>query len=100
MTAREAGVAKVACSVAQDGRGLSVTAAVQMPALGGEEFTVIELPGAAVWVSEAETTRSGNSLRATADIVPARGTALTLDRSRMRITVLGDRGAVDIQGCD
>jgi hypothetical protein len=61
---------------------------------------VIELPGAAVWVSEAETTRSGKTLRATADIVPARGTALTLDPSRMRITVLGDRGAVDIQGCD
>lgn len=100
MTAQEAGVTAVECSVTPNSRGLALTAAVQMPAMGGDEFTVIELPNATVWVSEAKTQRSGNMLSATADIVAARGTALTLDRSRLRITVLGARGAVDIVGCN
>jgi len=100
MTAREAGVTRVTCSVVSGARGLSVTASIDMPSLGGDEFAVIELPGAPVWVSEAVTTRSATTINATADMVPPRGTALTLDRSRLRITVLGERGAVDIQGCD
>jgi len=99
MTAREAGVSGMTCTVAPARRGLSVTAAFDMPSLGGAEFAVIELPGAPVWVSEAETLRNGDSLSATADIVPAHGTTLALDRSRLRITVLGQRGAVDIRGC-
>jgi len=100
MTAREAGVSHVTCTVSPAAQGLSVTATLDMPTMGGAEFVVMELPGAPVWVSEAETSRSGGTLIATSDIVPGRGTALTLDRSRLRFTVLGTRGAVDIQGCD
>ncbi|WP_108485188.1 protein-disulfide reductase DsbD domain-containing protein [Oceaniglobus ichthyenteri] len=100
MTRRTAGVGQVTCAIAPARRGVAITATLQMPALGGDEFGVIELPGAPVWVSQAETTRQGNTLTVRADIVPDRGTSLALDRSRLRLTVLGQRGAVDIRGCD
>lgn len=99
MTRSEAGVRAVECAVAPAARGLNVTATVTMPDLGGQEFAVIELPGAPAWVSEARVRRTGATLTASVDIVPERGNALALNRSDLRITVLGRTGAVDIRGC-
>ena len=99
MTARAARVAQVTCAVAPATNGLQITATIDMPALGGTEFSVIEMPGTSIWVSEAATSRQGGTLTAQADLVPTGGAAMVVDRSRLRITVLGKRGAVDIQGC-
>ncbi|WP_226782974.1 protein-disulfide reductase DsbD domain-containing protein [Oceaniglobus trochenteri] len=99
MTAREAGASPVRCDVAAQSDGLRLTAQVDLPPLGGDEFVVVELPGAPVWISQATTRRAGATLEASVDILPDGGAPLALDRSRLRFTLLGQRGAVDIHGC-
>lgn len=100
MTEREARVASVTCAVAPTPDGLRLDADIAMPPMGGAEFAVVEVADSAVWVSHATTARQGDRLHASVELAAASGTALTLDRSRLRITVLGQRGAVDIHGCD
>lgn len=99
-TEAEAGVRNVTCDIAPAQQGLRLTARIDMPKSGGHEETVIEAGNAAIWTSEPETTRQGSTLVTSADLVRLDGGAIALDRSKLRITVLGKKYAVDIQGCD
>lgn len=96
---RDAGVSSARCSVIPIADGLRVSATVEMPQLAKTEATVLELMGQQVWISEAETERSGTRLVATAEMVPPDGQPFALDRSTVRITVIGGGRAVDIRGC-
>ncbi|TCM83483.1 protein-disulfide reductase DsbD domain-containing protein [Rhodovulum steppense] len=99
LTAREAKVGAVRCMVEPIRDGLRLTAEIEVGALGAGETVVFELPDPSIWVSEAEMARQGGRLVAQADLVPASGTPFALDRSELRITLLGERRAVDIRGC-
>ncbi len=98
-TQAEANVGAVTCVINPIDDGLSVTAAINLPSIGTDEFVVIEAGDANVWVSEADIARTGNNLNATVDMVHSSGNAFALDRSKVRITVLSDGQAIDIQGC-
>ena len=98
-SAREAGVSKATCALSMKDDLLELTATLTMPHAGGQELTVIEAGQPDIWVSEADTTRSGNTLRAKVDVAAADGGLVALNRSQIRITVLGDRHAVDVVGC-
>jgi hypothetical protein len=67
--------------------------------MGAQESVVIEAGRPDIWVSEPETRRADGVLIARAEMVQVEGRALALDRSDIRITVLGRGRAVDIQGC-
>ena len=99
LTEAEAGVGRVACAVAPSDEGLRVTAAIEMPPAGGAEVAVIETGDPGIWVSEAETRREGGILTASVEMIHGRGGAVALDRSALRITVLGSDRAVEIDGC-
>ena len=99
LTAAEASVGGVTCTINPISDGLAVTATMDVTTTGPDEFVVIEAGDANVWVSEAETTREGNSLSATVDMVHTSGNTFALDRSQVRITILGGNQAIDIQGC-
>ncbi|MCX7300759.1 MAG: protein-disulfide reductase DsbD family protein [Rhodobacterales bacterium] len=99
MTAAEAKVGDVSCSVEPSDDGLWVTAQMNMPPAGGDEVVVIEAGDPRIWVSESESWRSGNMLTAKVEMIHVSGKAFALDRSAMRITVLGRDEAVDISGC-
>jgi DsbC/DsbD-like thiol-disulfide interchange protein len=99
LSSEEANVGTVTCAIAPISDGLQLTATMDMTPTGPSEFVVIEAGDAQVWVSEADITRSGNSLSATVDMVHTSGNAFALDRSEVRITVIGGNQAVDIQGC-
>lgn len=99
LTADEAKVGTVSCAIEPSDEGLWVTAAVVMPSAGTDEVVVIEAGDPRVWVSEAETSRSGNTLTAKVEMIHVTGKAFALDRSALRITVLGSDEAVDISGC-
>lgn len=61
---------------------------------------VVEMPGHALWVSDASLQGQGGRMVATADLVPTGGQAFTMDRSKLRITVLDESGrAVEMTGC-
>ena len=98
-TAAEAGARGVTCRLTPTNDGLAITAALKLPSAGGNEHVVIEAGRADVWVSEAITHRSGNTLTATAQMVANGAGPLALDRSAIRFTVLGASHAVDLRGC-
>jgi len=99
-TAKEAGARGVTCALSPTADGLSITATLTLPEAGGAEHVVIEAGRPDIWVSEAATVRSGDTLTARAEMVAASGGAFALDRSALRFTVLGASHAVDLHGCN
>lgn len=95
----EAGVGRVACSVEPAGRKVRLRAEIDLPSTGGEEVVVVETANPDIWVSEARSRREGNRLVAEVDLTDMSGGAMALDRSQVRLTVLGRDSAVDIEGC-
>ena len=78
--------------------GLRVTASMVLPAGQGPETVVME-PAAPVWVSDAVVTRAGDSLTATADLVPLPGQPFDLDPATLRLTMLSTGRAIEVTGC-
>lgn len=96
---KKAGVRKATCALDPISDGLRLTAEIEMPKVGRSEVVVVEAGDARIWVSEAAVHRSGRTLTVTADLVPPRGQPAIVDRSDLRFTVLGERQAVDVRGC-
>lgn len=99
LTAKEAGVKGVSCRISPTQDGLRVTANVTMPSAGGQEFGVVEAGNPEIWVAEADTTRKGREITVTTELQHVAGDPLMIDRSAIRLTILGKRHAVDIRGC-
>ncbi|MEM0948776.1 MAG: protein-disulfide reductase DsbD domain-containing protein [Pseudomonadota bacterium] len=99
ISASKAGVGRVVCQVEPISDGLRVSVSAEMPRLPGLEQAVIEFSDPAVWVSEAQTSRDGSRLVAVVDMVPPEAAPFAMARDGVRLTVLGDGRAVDIQGC-
>ena len=100
MTASEAGVDYVGCDIEPIRDGMRITAMIDVPPMSDTDVAVIELADRTVWVSEANITRKGNTLVASADMVPPDAQPFILSRQDVRITVIGDGQAIDIRGCD
>lgn len=96
---QEAGVGAVDCRISPTEDGLKVTARIAVPSAGGQEFAVFEADDPEIWSSEAEVTRKGGTLTATSELIHVNGDPYLLDRSALRITVIGSKHAVDIHGC-
>lgn len=99
LAAAKAGVKNVTCMVEPISDGLRVIASLTLPSTGQGEVAIIEAPDQSIWVSEATTKRSGNTLTATSEMVPPSNAPFMLERSKIRITVIGSNTAVDILGC-
>ncbi len=99
MTASEAGVRNVACEVIPIEDGLRITANVELPRMGRNEFVVVELADRSIWISESLVRRDGDTLVAEAEMISPTAKPFLLSRSDVRITVFGGGRAVDIQGC-
>lgn len=95
----EAGVRNAACRIAPSEHGMSIEARVTVPHTGGTEVAVIEPGAPGVWVSEADTRRQGDTVIAVSEMIHPDGGAFAVDRSNVRITIIGGDHAVDVQGC-
>lgn len=95
----EAGVRAATCQIAPSKYGMRLTARITMPSAGGTEVAVIEPGNPQIWASETETHRDGNQLIASSELVHVDQSSFALNRSDIRITVLGKTHAVDILGC-
>ncbi len=93
------GTASAACAIEPISDGLRVRADIALPALGGDEVAVFEMPDSRIWIAEALSQRRGGTLSAVTEMVPPSGRPFLLNRSDMRITVLGGGRAVQIDGC-
>jgi len=98
-TAQEAGVRAAQCEISPTSQGMKIEARIRMPSAGEPEYTVTETGNPRVWVSETKSTRQGDTLIATAELVHSDAQGFALDRSAVRFTVLGSKHAVDIKGC-
>ena len=99
MTAREAGIGEVACSVDFIEDGLRVVARMELPPLGREEIAVVEYDAPGIWVSEPKLVRDGDRLEAHVDLVPTASEPFAYFRDETRITIFGGGKAVEIDGC-
>ncbi len=88
-----------ACEISAGEDALEVAASIEMPALDGEEIAVFEYGDSRVAMSESVTRREGDRLFARSTARTMGGAPSALDRSDLRITVLGDTSAVEIEGC-
>lgn len=98
-SAKEAGVRQANCALRPSAMGMEIEATLTLPHAGGREVVVIEPGPANLWMSETDTTRQGNQLVATGDVAAYEGGGIVLDRSEIKITVLGKNHAVEIIGC-
>lgn len=98
-SAGEASVTQASCRLTPTADGLQIEARVRMPSAGGREIAIIEPGNPTLWASQPDTERQGDTLIARSEVINAAGTPFALDRSEIRITVLGSNHAVDIQGC-
>ncbi|WP_407494680.1 protein-disulfide reductase DsbD domain-containing protein [Pseudooceanicola sp. MF1-13] len=98
-TARQGRVRNVSCDVAPAGKKMRLRAQIELPSTGGNEVVVFEPRDPSIWVSESVTKRQGNRLIAEVDMMAMTGGAMMLDREALRLTVLGDASAVEINGC-
>lgn len=99
VSATAGGLRALACRIEPTADGLRVIATLDLPATGTPETLVFELPDPDIWISQSEVTRDGTRLVAAADLVPPSGAPFALDRSALRLTVIGSGRAVDIAGC-
>jgi DsbC/DsbD-like thiol-disulfide interchange protein len=97
--AAEAGVRDVSCKATPTPEGVRLTARVTLPRAARARALVVETADPQVWVSEPEMTRGQGHLVAVSELVHVDGGAFALDRSGLRLTVLGTRPAIDIRGC-
>ncbi|MBE0414435.1 protein-disulfide reductase DsbD domain-containing protein [Yoonia sp.] len=99
LTAGEATLGPVTCTIAQIADGLQVTASLALPETSMAGLVVIESGSPDVWVSEADITRTNGRLQATVDMVHISSGPFALDRSQLRMTLLGASQAIELQGC-
>jgi DsbC/DsbD-like thiol-disulfide interchange protein len=97
----EAGVARVTCTLKPAGRGFTVAAEITFAArpLPGQ-VTVLEPGRPDVWIGDATSRTEGRTIFARAPIQAAGSAGPVLEREALRVTVLDDRRAVDIRGCE
>lgn len=98
-TGKQAGAANVRCQISPAPDGIKLTTSLTLPRVGKAEALVIETDNPLLWIAAPEVTRSGNTLTATTEIQHVEGAPFMLNRSGIRITVLGESRAVDIKGC-
>ena len=99
LTAAEAGAGDVRCSVEPISDGLRVTVTAVVPPTGNDETLVLEHRDPQIWVSEASTRRDGGMVTGVADVVPPDHGPFALNRSDLRVTVIGTQMAVELDDC-
>ncbi len=94
--ARAAGLRSVACEVSPDRRGLVLSASLDMPRMGAEEFVLVEMAGTQMPARVLGTQRDGDAILGHT-LFQTRGAGI--DRSAVRVSVISENGTVVHQGC-
>ena len=87
------------CTMAPITGGFEVTMSARFPEQGAHEVSVMELSNPNIWVSDATTTRNGNMITSTADVISMTATPTMVGRSDLRLTVFGDDNMIEMRGC-
>ena len=99
-TVPRTGAQNVHCATKLGSRGVLLTVTARLPALGATEHAAVETGDPLVWATDPEISRKGQTLTLKTELVHALSGAFALNRSALRLTLIGQDNAVDIQGCD
>jgi len=90
----------VHCDTELGSRGVLLTVTARLPDLGGAEDAAVETGDPLVWATDPEVSRRGQTLTLKTELIHALSGAFALNRSALRLTLIGSQNAVEIQGCD
>lgn len=96
------GEGDVTCSVRPSDSGVMLTAQIPLGApLGNTETVAVELREAQdrVWITDTDVVRQGAVLQTATEFMVPGDASVSFDRSALRFTVVGARGAVEYFGC-
>jgi DsbC/DsbD-like thiol-disulfide interchange protein len=99
LTAAEAGVSDISCAMVPSGDQMMVEVALSMPGLPGDSMAVVETADPTLWIGAGAASVAGDRLVMQAPVAARDGGAVILDRSLLRVTLLGSGIAVDLPGC-
>ncbi len=98
--AKSAGVLAANCSISPNGRDFLLLANIRLQrALQNIPAVIFELGSPDLWADSATTRIEGNMVFAQAPLQYYGKGGLVLERSKIRLTLIGNGYAVDIQGC-
>lgn len=98
-SAKEAGVKAASCTITPTQNGMQIETRITMPKGRGAETVIVEPGSPHIWASDMQSRRNGRTLVATGHMEHVDGKSFALNRSQMRITVLSQGQAVEINGC-
>lgn len=88
-----------ACRIREIEDGMRVTALLPETGRAAGDEVALELRGSDVWVSAPELRDEGGRMAVEADFVAASGKPFPLDPDDLRLTLIGARDAIELQGC-
>ncbi|MCC6000914.1 MAG: hypothetical protein JJU19_08635 [Pararhodobacter sp.] len=97
--ATQAGLGQVTCRITPQERGAELTLRATLPRLGRSEHVVMEIPGAALWVSDSRSTREGGDLVATARVMAPQRGPVSFGRDAVAFTIISPERMVEHRGC-
>ena len=95
--AQSAGLQGMNCSITPDKRGLRLSASLQIPPQGHEEFVLVEMLGSTMPARVLPTERNGDTL--TGHTLFRTKSGGGIDRSAVRISVISEHGTSVHHGC-
>jgi len=95
----ELGHPPITCDFAPGADRMNVTITATLPRLGDWERSVVEYMDTVLWAQNTATTRQGDRLIGQAQLIPMTETMAAIDRSRLRISVLGPNTVIEQIGC-
>ncbi len=100
LTAAEAGVSLVKCSLSPSENGLELTAELVFDAPPtADQFALIESSNPALWIGRTQSSVDGSRLTTRAHVSGGDSSNVMIDRKEIRLSVLDHNRVVDIPGC-
>ncbi|MEY8096823.1 protein-disulfide reductase DsbD domain-containing protein [Falsihalocynthiibacter sp. S25ZX9] len=87
------------CDFIPSAAGMGVRITAKLPPLKGQEIAVVEHSNQSLWVSPTRVSRNGNTLSVETSLASDTGLPTGLQRSDLRLTVLGESDMVEFIGC-
>ena len=98
-TGRRAGLRNITCKIEPLGNDFEITAQLGFAKGFRNPVTVIEYDSTDVWITETNTETAGRSITAVAGLSWYGSGPMVLNRDTIRVTVLGENRAIEVQGC-
>ena len=100
ITADQAGMRNATCRLTPSRRGFNIETNLDFTRdLSGNQQLIVEYKDPDIWIAAADTSWSGSSVTGSTEIQYFGNGMLSVDRSKLRITLIQDRGLVEFFGC-